>query len=345
MDTSSVELNHISLEQENQDLKEIIEIATQITAELDIESIMKNVVWSIMARFRTESVTFIFPLEDEAVKFKIIHYEGLKKTDLKTNLTTIDPVINYFEKVEYSQISYTEFYESFPDKRISRELKKIKTDFIIPLRTDKGVTGILLLPEKGSKEPFTLLETQYIARIIRFSSIAVENANLYHQATTDRMTKLFSHHFFEKALDDELSRAKRYGTIFSLIMFDIDHFKTFNDTYGHLQGDIIIKQIAKILLNSIRQIDFAARYGGEEFTVILPQVDINGAVIVAERLRKKIADHEFPGDEKSLHVTISLGVTEYNSEKVHSLSQLVNEVDKALYESKEAGRNRVTAAR
>ncbi|RKX85936.1 MAG: hypothetical protein DRP57_02625 [Spirochaetes bacterium] len=345
MDNSSAELNHISLEQENQDLKEIIEIATQITAELDIESIIKNVVWSIMARFQTESVTFIFPLEDDSLNVKIIHYHGLKKEDLKTGLINIDPVISYFEKVEYSQISYKEFYESFPDKRISREFERIKTNFIIPLRTDKGVTGILLLPEKGSKESFTLLETQYIARIIRFASIAVENANLYHQATTDRMTKLFSHHFFEKALDDELSRAKRYGTIFSLIMFDIDHFKTFNDTYGHLQGDIIIKQIAKILLNSIRQIDFAARYGGEEFTVILPEVDINGAAVAAERLRKKIADYEFPGDGKSLHVTISLGVAEYNPEKIQSLSQMVNEVDKALYESKETGRNKVTLAK
>ncbi|NOY07525.1 MAG: sensor domain-containing diguanylate cyclase [Spirochaetes bacterium] len=345
MDGSSVELNHVSLEQENQDLREIIEIATQITADLDVESIIKNVVWSIIARFRTDTVTFIFPIEDDTVKLKIIHYEGLKRKELKTVLTSIDPIINYFEKVEYSQISYKEFYESFPDKRISRELKRIKTDFIVPLRTNKGVTGILLLPGKSSKEPFTLLETQYIARIIRFASIAVENASLYHQATTDRMTKLFSHHFFEKALDDEISRARRYGTFFSLVMFDIDHFKTFNDTYGHLQGDIIIKKIAKLLLNSIRQIDFAARYGGEEFTIILPQVDLNGAAIVAERLRKLIEEYEFPGDGRVLHVTISLGVAEYNSERIHSLSQMVNEVDKALYESKETGRNKVTLAK
>ena len=114
------------------------------------------------------------------------------------------------------------------------------------------------------------MDIQYITRIVRFASIAIENASLFRQATTDRMTGLFSHHFFEKNLDEELERARRYKATFSLVMFDIDHFKKFNDTYGHLQGDRIIREIARLLVKSIRQVDFPARYGGEEFAVILP---------------------------------------------------------------------------
>ncbi len=345
MDDSAIQLNGVSLSQENQDLKEIIEIAIQITADLDVKNIIKNVVWSIVAKFQTNTVTFVFPVEDEEEEIRVFHYTGLKEGDINVDLSAADSIIRYFEQVEYSEVSFSDFAENFPDRRIIEQLRNLNIDFIAPLRTDKGVTGILLLPAKGDTTAYTLLEMQYISRIVRFAAIALENANLYHQATTDRMTKLFSHHFFEKVLDDEIQRARRYGKTFSLIMFDIDHFKSFNDTYGHLQGDIIIKEIAKIVLKSIRQIDFAARYGGEEFAVILPEVDIEGAAVVAERLRSLIEKHPFPGDSEPLHVTISLGVAEFDPETIHSVSQMVNEADKALYESKENGRNRVTLAK
>ena len=186
------------------------------------------------------------------------------------------------------------------------------------MRTDKGVIGFVLLPHKQDGSAYTLQEVQYFIRIIRFAAIAIENANLYWQATTDRMTRLFSHHFFEKSLDDEINRARRYSTTFALIMFDIDHFKNFNDTYGHLQGDLIIKEISKILLGSVRNIDMCSRYGGEEFAVILPEVDREGAAIVAERLRRKIEEHPFQGDEEVLHVTISVGVTAFDA-RAHPL--------------------------
>jgi diguanylate cyclase (GGDEF)-like protein len=156
------------------------------------------------------------------------------------------------------------------------------------------------------------------------------------------MTKLFSHHYFQQNLEEEIARAHRYGTILSLIMFDIDHFKKFNDTYGHLQGDLIIKEIANILRGSVRTIDFTARYGGEEFAVILPEVNAKGAAVVAERIRKTIETHSFKGEEDSLFVTVSIGVAAFKPARMRSASQLIAEADKALYQSKEMGRNRVT---
>ena len=341
------QLHDVPLERENQDLKEIIEIAFQITAQLEIENVIKNVVWSFISRFQLETVTVALPGEMDETAVQVFSYRGLKKEDLGLSLPSLQPLLAFLDKDEYSQVPFSYLRESFPDKDVVDRIAKLNIDVIVPLRTDKGAIGILLLPRPAAGEPYGLVDIQYITRIVRFASIAIENGSLFRQATTDRMTGLFSHHFFEKNLDEELERARRYKATFSLVMFDIDHFKKFNDAYGHLQGDRIIREIAKLLTKSIRQVDFPARYGGEEFAVILPAVDIKGALVVAERLRKRVETFNFSSLDGGvpLHVTISLGVTEFDAESAYAPSEIIREADRALYQSKENGRNRVTVSR
>jgi diguanylate cyclase (GGDEF)-like protein len=339
------ELHEVPLDRENQDLKEIIEIAFQITAQLDIENVIKNVVWSFVSKFQMETLTALIPGEMEDSPPVVIFYRGVKREDLSLELPYLVPVLAFLDKDEYSQIPFSYFRDNYPDKIVVERFAALGVDMIVPLRTDKGSIGILLLPPSGSGAPYGLSDLQFVTRIVRFASIAIENASLFHQATTDRMTGLFSHHFFEKTLDEELERARRYKSTFSLLMFDIDHFKNFNDTYGHLQGDKIIREIARQLTRSIRQVDFPARYGGEEFAVILPAVDVRGAVVVAERIRRKIETFAFASANGGppLHVTISVGVTEFDPGTVYAPSEIVRDADRALYQSKEKGRNRVTA--
>ena len=156
----------------------------------------------------------------------------------------------------------------------------------MPLKSDKGIIGLFILGAKKNGNSYTSEELQSIYYIIRFASIAIENSNLYRRAIIDRMTKLYTHHQFQKKLEEEITRCQRYNSnFFSIIMLDIDNFKEFNDTFGHLQGDIIIKEIAAIINSSVRNIDFPARYGGEEFAIILPQIHGAGAFAVAERLK------------------------------------------------------------
>ncbi len=340
------ELHEVPLERENQDLKEILEIAFQITAQLEIENVIKNVVWSFVSKFQTETVTIALPGEIDETAVQVISYRGLKREDIGLTLPNLQPVFAFLDKDEYSQIPFSYFRDNFPEKDVVERLARCAIDVIVPLRTDKGSIGILLLPKNGVGESYGLQDIQYITRIMRFASIAIENASLFRQATTDRMTGLFSHHFFEKNLDEELERARRYKATFSLVMFDIDHFKKFNDTYGHLQGDRIIREIARLLCKSIRQVDFPARYGGEEFAVILPAVDLKGALVVAERLRKRVEAFGFPSSDggSPLHVTISVGVTEFDPESAYAPSEIIREADRALYQSKENGRNRVTVS-
>jgi len=342
MPSEGEELQHLAMELGNQDLKEIIEVASQITAQLDIENIIKNVVLSVFAKFQTSTVTFLVPHDLDESRPVIYHYEGMKSRELELEIPTITAILNFLERDEYNQITFGYFSENFPDPQVVAQLATVQPDIIVPLRTDKGVNGLILLPAKAEGGAFTLLDVQYITQIVRFASIAIENASLYWQATTDRMTKLFSHHFFEKNLEEEILRARRYGASFSLLMFDIDHFKKFNDTYGHLQGDLIIKEIAHILRSSVRSIDFTARYGGEEFAVILPEVNVQGAAVVAERIRQSIDKHSFAGEKGPLHVSVSIGVAEFKVDRMRTASQFIAEADKALYQSKELGRNRVT---
>ena len=334
------ELSDMSLDKENQDLKEILEIALQITAQLDLEAITKNVAWSFVSKFRSETVTFILPGDIDENATQIISYRGTKPQDPGLILPSLLPVLAFLEKEEYSQIQFSIFRDAYPDKGLVGLLERLDADVIVPLRTDKGVIGLLLLP-KGT---YGVQEIQYITRIVRFASIAIENSSLFRQATTDRMTGLYSHHYFEKTLEEEMERARRYKTVFSLILFDIDHFKAVNDTHGHLQGDRIIKGIAAIMSESIRQVDFPARYGGEEFAVILPSVDARGAKVVAERLRKKIGEHGFPCGASTITVTVSLGVAEFTPDVDATTSELIRAADAALYKSKENGRNRVSVS-
>jgi len=166
------------------------------------------------------------------------------------------------------------------------------------------------------------------------------------EAITDGLTGLAN----RKAFDEQLGRlardSKKEGKIFSLIMIDIDHFKAFNDTYGHQVGDQVLRLVAMTLINEVKGQDMAARYGGEEFAIILPDTNVNASKIVAENLRKAVEKKEVvnraTGDNLG-QITVSLGVAQFYSEE--SPDDLVHRADKALYASKNKGRNTVTEAK
>ena len=180
-------------------------------------------------------------------------------------------------------------------------------------------------------------------------NLAVElqtaNKKLRHLATKDGLTGLFNHRYFQEALDKEISRTVRYQKPLTLILFDIDHFKKVNDTHGHPAGDAVLKVISAIMLKTVRESDLVARYGGEEFAAILPETDLQGGAILAERLRRAVEAVDIPADGQSIKVTISLGVTTYNlSSGSTGKAALVTAADKGLYHSKESGRNKLSIA-
>lgn len=159
--------------------------------------------------------------------------------------------------------------------------------------------------------------------------------NLRHRADHDPLTRLYNRYVFQQHLDEEIRRTERYGGAFSLIMFDLDHFKTVNDRYGHDVGDQVLRLVSTLAAEEVRDADILARWGGEEFMILLPETDIDSAGVVAERVRARIASTNFEG---SGGVTISLGMAGYQAGE--SGEMLIHRVDSALYQAKASGRNR-----
>jgi diguanylate cyclase (GGDEF)-like protein len=161
-------------------------------------------------------------------------------------------------------------------------------------------------------------------------------------AITDGLTKLHNSRSFYSQIEVEVDRFNRYKHPLSLLLLDIDHFKHYNDAFGHLEGDKVLVRISQIIRSCLRKLDTAYRYGGEEFTVILPETTSEEARNVAERIRKAVKAEKFdPETENDITITISIGVTQYSPEE--ELSAFIQRADKAMYSSKQNGRNKVTA--
>ncbi|MBN1364721.1 MAG: diguanylate cyclase [Syntrophaceae bacterium] len=216
-----------------------------------------------------------------------------------------------------------------------------KSVLCAPIMSKGKVSGILYMENNLSVDAFTPERLEILRIFSAQAAISIENARLFELATTDGMTKLYVHRYFQLLLDKELNQSQRHNKIFALIMMDIDNFKDFNDTYGHQLGDTVLRNVARAVKNTLRAEDIAARYGGEEFVVILPETDAKKAMMIAETIRASVAAVEIPHETKKLHVTISLGVSafpEHGGEK----EALIRSADEALYTSKRNGKNRVT---
>lgn len=166
-----------------------------------------------------------------------------------------------------------------------------------------------------------------------------QNEELERLSTSDALTGLHNRRFLTQRLSEELSRAYRQKTSFTVLMADVDEFKKYNDTYGHPAGDEVLKKVANILRNSTRAMDSTARYGGEEFAVLLNDTTGKEAFEVAERIRTQVESQEFTGRK----ITISIGMAEF-PEDGYTADAVISSADEALYEAKRGGRNRVVRA-
>ena len=216
---------------------------------------------------------------------------------------------------------------------------------VLPLIVHDEPIGTLVICHRESGR-FGSERREMLEVVANQVAISLQNARLYakmeEMATTDGLTGLANHRSFQSRLDEVLARHRRSEKPFGLIMCDIDHFKSVNDTYGHPVGDEVLRQVAAAFRESLREIDVPCRYGGEEFAIILEDTDRQMALRVAERLRKEIAALEFQSEQGAFQCTISMGVSIWPTDATDK-QVLIDRTDQALYHSKENGRNQVTS--
>ncbi|MBU1218597.1 diguanylate cyclase [Myxococcota bacterium] len=221
------------------------------------------------------------------------------------------------------------------------DFSHMKSVLILPLIVgDRAFGGFILADERPAL--FNHNRREMLGVIANQVATALQNALMYEKlelmATTDGLTGLTNHRTFQEKFSEMLARATRLGNPLSVILTDIDKFKSVNDTYGHPVGDVVIKRVASILKKRVRNIDLAARYGGEEFAMVLESTDTEGAMALAERIRQEVENEVFESELGEFKASISLGIATYPIEGMHK-QQLIEKADKALYYAKQHGRN------
>ena len=215
---------------------------------------------------------------------------------------------------------------------------------IIPLKAKDRVNGIIVADNFITNNPITKDDIRMLTMLANQAGLAIENSQLFEltaeRAHSDYLTNLWNHGYFQYLLQTELDKAKATKNPLTLIMIDIDDFKIYNDTLGHQAGDKILRNLAILLRNQSRKMDYTCRYGGEEFTIILPQTDKKEAFLIAERIRMDIQKYPFLNESifPNKQLTVSLGIATYPQDGLLA-ADLITTSDKSLYQAKNKGKN------
>jgi diguanylate cyclase (GGDEF)-like protein len=328
------------LRNENRVLDSLINDAAALYVLASVGDIMSFTVDRVLQQFIPTFLLIVFepPRGGELSQFS---YENLKPSDRKLSGATYERLKSHFQASPF----LTDFVKIELSPGAIVELSHLNPDIVFPLIGIEGVYGVAILGGKVLGGPYSELERMYVDKLTRFISIAIQN-NLHHEsAITDPKTGLYNHGYFMQRLEQEIARALRHGAKAGILMLDVDHFKNFNDTWGHLAGDEVLIHISRTMKRAVRSEDIAARFGGEEFCALVIECDSARILDVAERIRTSIASLSVPYEGEELSVTASLGCCVIDPGLRARASDYVDMADKALYLSKSGGRNRSTLYR
>lgn len=329
-----------SLRRENRELDTLINDAAAIFAMTSIDDMFSFVISRLLERFIPTHLTFMIE-PPRGGELKQYRYLNLKPTNDRLPDDCYFALKDFFLASPYP-ISLEDLKERLDAKALHEELKAEDPEIIFPMTGIEGLYGIAILGRKIVGEPYSDLERMYVDKITRFLSIGIQNSLHHESAITDAKTGLYNHSHFMQRLEQEIARVMRHNGRAGLIMLDIDHFKNFNDTWGHLAGDEILNHLAVTLKRTVRSEDIAARFGGEEFCVLTIECDREMLLSVAERIRLQIQCMVVEYKGQQLSVTASLGCCLLDPERRYTTAEYLEMADKALYISKSSGRNRVT---
>lgn len=293
---------------------------------------------------------------EAAIRYEALTEEKRRKDETKANLEEeVHKIFTLYELTREVTRNFNEAdaFNVFKDKLAAegqfggcqlldphnQQLKALSASldhWLIALEDKKGLMAYVDIygAAQKNKERVLILAKQF--------SLALRRIRLYQEveklATTDSLTDVFTRRYILERIDEELRRSKKRSSPLSILMIDIDYFKKFNDLYGHLTGDQILREIGALLKQTVREIDIPGRYGGEEFCVVLPDTESKGAQYVAERIRLAIQNTTIKAYDASIKTTVSIGIATYPKD-AHNVKDLMEKADRALYKAKAQGRN------
>ncbi|MBI4862566.1 MAG: diguanylate cyclase [Candidatus Riflebacteria bacterium] len=346
---ATFELMRINLSRMQENLKDKInELATlhdvgkAISSTLNLSELL-NLILDLVMKLMKADRGSIMLLDEEKQELRIAVAKGLpQEVIVKTRVKIGEKVSGYVLETGRPLL--------IQDPQKSPSFQRIKDSQIyqgslisVPLIAKEKKLGVLNLCKT---ETYRLDEKdlEFCKALSNQAAIAIENARLYELAIKDEMTKLFVRRYFDQRLKDEVRRAKRYRTAVTVMLLDIDHFKSFNDTYGHASGDEVLCFLSRVMRESVRNVDIVSRYGGEEFAILCPEQNLKDALTPAERIRSSVEKTELVLQGKPVRCTVSIGVACYpqDAQRPDALMELA---DQALYFAKNNGRNQVRAFR
>ncbi|HEY5513214.1 MAG TPA: diguanylate cyclase [Geomonas sp.] len=334
-----------ALESQVRALKDLIEVAKAVVSTLDLDTVLQAILTSAMGFAETPagSVALYYDTKRE---LSLHAHSGLTANFVKNERWEVTPGGLTDQVLSAGEIFFIEDTEntSFFNNPIALN-EGIRSLVCVPLVFQRRIMGILYLddfvPRHFDREKLNLLSI-----LASFAAMAIHNATLHKRtklmAITDSLTGLHNHRYFKQYFKQEMGRAKRYHKPFSIIMMDVDDFKSYNDSFGHATGDHLLSIMGSVILRTIRGVDVAFRYGGEEFIVLLPETRLAQAVLAAERLRQAVQSGTAKNHAglASRGVTVSIGVASY-PENADKMDELFNIVDSLLYQAKRCGKNKV----
>jgi len=341
---------NMQLQQKVEELNFLYELSRAIGATLNLEAI-EDILSEKLAEIMEYHILGFSHLNDGKVRMRLYSstsiYDGLKKKVKNETSKRIKDLMGlgispkkFSVEIRRDNIQRNSGYGSKDFKTwVTDSRSSIHTPLIaaeIPL----GMMSIWRMGNNFREDQIRLFQT-----IANQVAMAFKNAHHHRQAEElairDSLTNLLNYRAFHTILEKELNRSQRYQTALSLILIDIDYFKEINDTYGHQEGDRILKEFGELLNKSVRKADMVARYGGEEFAIILPETPIPKALSLSERIRKRIEDHPFFNSDGLKKLTISLGISGTSHTNTMKKDKLIQLADNALYQAKMRGRNQV----
>jgi len=332
-----------SLEKRLNELSLLIELSSALNSSLELDDILESFVGILQKKMNYLGLVVLLWDENEKVlkvkrSFGYDDGESINNMTFKLGEGISGRVAEGGEVILVNDTTNDPRFLHYKGKKI------IDGSFLsIPMKFKGEIIGVL-----NFSRPQTFMfkedEVELLKAVSNQAAIAIKNAELYQKtlelSITDGLTGLYNRRYFFKRFAEVVENAQRYNTVFSILMIDIDHFKLFNDTYGHKAGDEILKRVAYIFSSRIRKVDIVARYGGEEFVVLFPRMKKKEAIDMGEKLRKNVELSKFVFEGKPLgqKITISIGVASYPDDS-RDAKEIVEIADRALYEAKRRGRN------